>query len=286
MVRQATIDREPDRTVTFEPSTDADHPLPDGSIAEGDTIEVDYESPRSDTGRLTKTGTVDGVEHFDGHVDRVCLSYTDDHGYDARFDPSPHIRPTLRTAPPNATTLGDVVEVRIYHTARHATNTGRRLVTDGGRTPSSTRTCARCDSDAVPGSRFCDDHGRIATDGGYPDDYDPSWVDDRFARDTGPHADGGDVDRCELCRRYATSPHDHAPTCAAYEPVDAEPDADDTDLRHRDHDTLRARLDALEDAKAHAVDAGNTRQYRAIDERETAVRAELVRRAITRERAH
>jgi hypothetical protein len=252
MVRQATIDREPDRTVTFEPSTDADHPLPDGSIAEGDTIEVDYESPRSDTGRLTKTGTVDGVEHFDGHVDRVCLSYTDDHGYDARFDPSPHIRPALRTAPPNATTLGDVVEVRIYHAVGHVTDTGRRLVTDGG----------------------------------YPDDYDPSWVDDRFARDTGPHVGGADVDRCELCKRYATSPHDHAPTCAAYEPVDAEPDATDTDLRHRDHDTLRARLDALEDAKAHAVDAGNTRQYRAIDERETAVRAELVRRAITRERAH
>ena len=45
---------------------------------------------------------------------------------------------------------------------------GDGVVTDGGRPRESIRTCARCDSDAVDGSRYCDEHGPLATDGGHP----------------------------------------------------------------------------------------------------------------------
>lgn len=38
------------------------------------------------------------------------------------------------------------------------------VVTDGGRVQPSERTCARCEADALPGSRFCFGHSRIQSD--------------------------------------------------------------------------------------------------------------------------
>lgn len=39
------------------------------------------------------------------------------------------------------------------------------------------RTCARCDDAAVDGSRFCSDHGPLATDGGVVTAWFESWDD-------------------------------------------------------------------------------------------------------------
>ena len=73
-----------------------------------------------------------------------------------------------------------------------------------------------------------EDEAPVATDGGTDELPPEAWVDERFRRDPGPPVDGGDVDRCELCRRYAPHAFDHAPDCPRFEPVEAEPDTTGT----------------------------------------------------------
>lgn len=41
------------------------------------------------------------------------------------------------------------------------------VLPDGGRVPDECRQCARCDADAIPGSRFCFGHSEVRPDGGY-----------------------------------------------------------------------------------------------------------------------
>lgn len=49
----------------------------------------------------------------------------------------------------------------------------REPVPDGGRVQDERRQCARCDADAVPGSRFCIGHSEVLPDGGLaPEDFD------------------------------------------------------------------------------------------------------------------
>lgn len=55
---------------------------------------------------------------------------------------------------------------RVHDGAETASVEPAQVATDGGRVQPDRRQCARCDADALPGSRFCIGHSEVLPDGG------------------------------------------------------------------------------------------------------------------------
>lgn len=247
-------------------------------VEEGDTVTLTYESRRSDNDITVEGDVVYVRRDEDGdargfNIDAGTTENPDSYKVD-------HLN-TVSSCGERGSwrRIGRVSSIEVYgdrdDDARSSDDEEVEAATDGGYVGATDDEVRDAIEDA--------EDPKIVTDGGFDVDDDPEWFDDRFARDHGPTVDGGDVDRCEMCKRYAPHAFDHAPDCPMFEPIDDAPDADGTDLQTRTHDVLRARLKSLEDAKARAVDDGSDRRYRRLDRRESEVRAELVRRAAERE---